>query len=246
MGRAQLLKNKIAVTQHYNNTDDFVEQFSDNHFRDEAILLKGARAFAFEKIAALLQRKVHQTVMEINLTAMAHNLKQYQRELKPGVKLMAMVKAFGYGSGGAEVAALLQFHKVDYLAVAYADEGVDLRKAGISLPIMVMNIDEAALEALVQYDLEPELFSFNLLNTFAGFLNKQGIAQYPVHIKLDTGMHRLGFEAHDMPALTALLVTNRQLVVRSAFSHLAASEGPRRRCIYPAPGKCVCRLLQTN
>ncbi len=221
-----LLRNKIAVTQHYNNTEDFIQQFSDNHFRDEAILLKGARAFAFEKIAALLQRKVHQTLMEVNLTAMANNLKQYQRELKPGVKIMAMVKAFGYGSGGAEVAAVLQFHKVDYLAVAYADEGVDLRKAGISLPIMVMNIDEAAFEALIQYDLEPELFSFKLLNAFVGFLRTQGIGQYPVHIKLDTGMHRLGFEAHDMPALTTILASNRQLVVRSSFSHLAASEDP--------------------
>ncbi len=221
-----LLKNTIAVTQHYNDTEAFIQQFAENHFRDEAILLKGARAFAFEKIAAILQRKVHQTLMEINLTAMAHNLKQYQQQLKPGVKLMAMVKAFGYGSGGAEVASLLQFHKVDYLAVAYADEGVELRKAGISLPIMVMNIDDAAFEALVQYDLEPELFSFNILTAFAAFVNKQGIKQYPVHIKIDTGMHRLGFEAHDMPALTALLAANRQLVIRSAFSHLAASEDP--------------------
>lgn len=221
-----LLKNTIAVTQHYNDTEGFIQQFAENHFRDEAILLKGARTFAFEKIAAILQRKVHQTLMEINLTAMAHNLKQYQQQLKPGVKLMAMVKAFGYGSGGAEVASLLQFHKVDYLAVAYADEGVELRKAGISLPIMVMNIDDAAFEALVQYDLEPELFSFNILMAFAAFVSKQGIKQYPVHIKIDTGMHRLGFEAHDMPALTALLAANRQLVIRSAFSHLAASEDP--------------------
>ena len=221
-----IIKNKIAVTQHYKNTDDFVSQFSDTHFKDEAILLKGARAFAFEKIAALLQRKVHQTLMEINLTAMAHNLKQYQQQLKPGVKLMAMVKAFGYGSGGAEVAALVQFHKVDYLAVAYADEGVELRKAGISLPIMVMNIDEAAFEALIQYDLEPELFSFNLLSSFISFIKKQGIQQYPVHIKIDTGMHRLGFEARDMPALINILINNKQLVIRSVFSHLAASEDP--------------------
>ena len=221
---AGLLKNAVAVTQHYITTEAFIQQFSGNNFRNEAILLKGARAFGFEKISSLLEKKVHQTLMEINLTAMAHNLKQYQQQLNPGVKLMAMVKAFGYGSGGAEVANVLQFHKVDYLAVAYADEGIELRKAGISLPILVMNIDTAAFEALVQYDLEPELFSFNILTAFAVFLKKQGIQQYPVHIKLDTGMHRLGFEEHDMPALNALLQSNRHLAIRSVFSHLAASE----------------------
>ncbi|HWB26071.1 MAG TPA: bifunctional UDP-N-acetylmuramoyl-tripeptide:D-alanyl-D-alanine ligase/alanine racemase [Chitinophagaceae bacterium] len=221
---AAALKNAVAITQHYATTDTFVSQFSNNHFRNEAILLKGARKFGFERIAGLLERKVHQTLLEINLTAMVHNLKQYQQQLKPGVKLMAMVKAFGYGSGGAEVANVLQFHKVDYLAVAYADEGIELRKAGISLPVMVMNIDDAAFEALVQYNLEPELFSFNILASFALFVKKQGIQQYPVHIKIDTGMHRLGFEEQDMPALTALLVNNPQLVVKSVFSHLAASE----------------------
>jgi len=216
--------NKILQTQHYQSTENFVQQFSANHFRNEAILLKGARVFGFEKIVALLEKKVHQTTMEINLTAMVHNLKQYQQQLKPGVKLMAMVKAFGYGSGGAEVANILQFHKVDYLAVAYADEGIELRKAGTSLPILVMNIDEAAFEAIIQNDLEPELFSFHILSAFSSFLKKQGIQQYPVHIKLDTGMHRLGFEVHDIDALCTLLSNNRQLVVRSAFSHLAASE----------------------
>lgn len=219
-----VLQNVVAITQHYTSTDSFIQQFSANHFRNEAILLKGARAFEFEKIAALLEKKVHQTVMEVNLTAMAHNLRQYQQQLRPGVKLMAMVKAFGYGSGGAEVANVLQFHKVDYLAVAYADEGIELRKAGISLPIMVMNIDTAAFEALVEHNLEPELFSFNLLTAFAAFIKKQGIQQYPVHIKIDTGMHRLGFEEQDIEALTALLTSNRQLVIKSVFSHLAASE----------------------
>ncbi|HVX51916.1 MAG TPA: bifunctional UDP-N-acetylmuramoyl-tripeptide:D-alanyl-D-alanine ligase/alanine racemase [Chitinophagaceae bacterium] len=221
---SDIIKNAVPVTQHYSGTASFVLQFSNSHFRNEAILLKGARAFGFETIAALLERKVHQTVMEINLSAMAHNLGQYRQQLAAGVKLMAMVKAFGYGSGGAEVANLLQFHKVDYLAVAYADEGIELRKAGISLPIMVMNIDAAAFEALVQYDLEPELFSFSILNAFTSFLKKHGMQQYPVHIKIDTGMHRLGFEAHDIPALTTLLAGNQQLVVKSVFSHLASSE----------------------
>jgi alanine racemase len=219
-----IIKNAVAVTQHYSTTDVFIQQFSINHFRNEAILLKGARLFAFEKIAGLLEKKVHQTVLEINLTAMAYNLMQYRQQLNPGVKLMAMVKAFGYGAGGAEVANVLQFHKVDYLAVAYADEGIELRKAGISLPILVMNIDAAAFEALVQYNLEPELFSFNILTAFAAFIKKQGIQQYPVHIKLDTGMHRLGFEQQDVEALCALLAGNRHIAVKSVFSHLAASE----------------------
>jgi len=222
----QSLTKQIPITQHFHNTNSFAEQFSANHFRNEAILLKGARVFGFEKIVSLLERKVHQTVMEINLTAMAHNLNQYRSRLNNGVKLMAMVKAFAYGSGSAEVANLLQFHKADYLAVAYADEGVELRKAGISLPIMVMNVDEAAFETIVQNDLEPELFSFNILQSFNSFLQQEGLQQYPVHIKLDTGMHRLGFEEKDLPVLLPLLQNNHHIAVRSVFTHLAASEDP--------------------
>jgi alanine racemase len=221
-----LLKNKIAVTQHYHDTTSFMEHFSANHFRNEAILLKGARVFGFEKIVSLLEKKVHQTVMEINLTAMVHNLNQYRSKLKKHVKIMAMVKAFAYGSGSAEVANLLQFHKVDYLAVAYADEGVELRKAGIGIPIMIMNVDEAAFETLVQYNLEPELFSANIFRAFSAFLQQEGLYQYPVHIKLDTGMHRLGFEEKDLSILLPLLQHNNHIVVKSVFSHLAASEDP--------------------
>ncbi len=221
-----LIKNKIAITQHYNTTASFIQYFSTSHFRDEVILLKGARIFGFEKIMPLLEKKVHQTLMEINLTAIVHNLNEYRSQLKKGVKLMAMVKAFAYGSGSAEVANLLQFHKVDYLAVAYADEGVELRKAGISLPIMVMNVDEAAFETIVQHNLEPELFSLPIFEAFKSFLIKQGLLRYPVHIKLDTGMHRLGMEEKDMPALLPLLNHNQQMVVQTVFSHLAASEDP--------------------
>lgn len=220
----QQLKNKIAVTQHYNNTDSFIQHFSANHFRNEAILLKGARIFEFEKIVALLEKKVHQTVMEVNLNAIVHNLNEYKSRLQSGVKIMAMVKAFAYGSGSAEVASLLQFHKIDYLAVAYADEGVELRKAGIHLPIMVMNVDDAAFEAIIENNLEPELFSFNIFNAFLNFLQKNGLQKYPVHLKIDTGMHRLGFEEKDLPALLPLLKNNPYIVVQSAFSHLAASE----------------------
>lgn len=169
----QSLINNILVTQHYQDTASFIEHFSANHFRNETILLKGARVFSFEKIVSLLERKVHQTVMEINLTAMVHNLNQYRSRLNKGVKLMAMVKAFAYGSGSAEVAALLQFHKVDYLAVAYTDEGVELRKAGISMPIMVMNVDEAAFETIVQHNLEPELFLRKFFNHSILFFSKK-------------------------------------------------------------------------
>lgn len=216
-----------ARVEQYATTDLFLQQVNANHFRNEAILLKGARTFTFEQIVSMLARRVHQTVMEINLSALSHNLKQYQQQLRPGTRLMAMVKAFGYGSGSAEVASVLQFHQVDYLAVAYADEGVDLRKAGISLPILVLNADEAAFETLVQYNLEPELFSFPILESFLHFLEQQALESYPIHLKLDTGMHRLGFEAHDMPALRELLERyGNRIAVRSVFSHLAASEDP--------------------
>lgn len=224
---AVLTSLPVRVEQ-YTGTQVFLQQLTANHFRNEAILLKGGRVFAFEQIVTALARKVHQTVMEINLTALSHNLKQYQQQLQPGTKLMAMVKAFGYGSGSAEVANVLQFHKVDYLAVAYADEGVDLRKAGISLPILVLNVDEAAFETLVQYNLEPELFSFPILQSFVHFLEQQALEQYPVHLKLDTGMHRLGFEQQDLPALGMVLQQNRsRLAVRSVFSHLASSDDPQ-------------------
>lgn len=220
------LQQQFAITQHYPDTAAFIHQFNASQFRNEAILLKGARAFAFESIAALLEKKVHQTVLEINLNAIVHNLNEYRSRLKKGVKVMAMVKAFAYGSGSTEVAGLLQFHKVDYLAVAYADEGVELRKAGINLPIMVMNADEAAFETIVQHNLEPELFSFSILKAFHAFLERQALLQYPVHIKLDTGMHRLGFEEDKVNELAAYLQQYRQVAVQSVFSHLAASEDP--------------------
>ncbi len=222
-----ILGQQSFLVEQYDQTEDFIHQFNTNHFRNEAILLKGARVFEFEKLVQLFDKKVHQTVMEINLTSVAHNLKEYQRELKPGVKLMAMVKAYGYGSGSAEVANVLQFHKVDYLAVAYADEGIDLRKSGIRMPIMVLNVDEAAFEAVVEYNLEPELYSFEILQSFVAFVKHQGIQSYPVHIKLDTGMHRLGFEEKDVDALTSILTENKNsIVIKSVLSHLAASEDP--------------------
>lgn len=214
----------IEQTNFYNTTDDFLQQATHHQFSNDYILLKGARVFAFERINHWLEQKVHQTIMEINLSAMVHNVKQYQQKLLPTTKLMAMVKAFSYGSGSVEVARLLQFHKVDYLAVAYADEGVDLRKAGITLPIMVMNVDEAGFDALVEHNLEPEIYSFNIYNSFQQYLLQQGIQQFPIHIKLNTGMNRLGFEVDEAETLAKRLITQQTFVVKSVFSHLVASE----------------------
>lgn len=214
----------IEQTAFYTSTADFIHQFHAQHFYDETILLKGARFFEFELISHLLEQQVHQTVLEINLNAITHNLKTYQELLKPDVKLMAMVKAFSYGSGSFEIANLLQFHKVDYLAVAYADEGVDLRKAGISLPIMVMNAEEITFDVLMQYNLEPELFSFGIFDAFENYIKRSGVHNYPVHIKLDTGMRRLGFEQPDIKTLCERLRSTTLFKVQSVFSHLAASD----------------------
>ncbi len=170
--------------------------------------------------------KVHQTVLEVNLSAMIHNLKEYQGYLRPETKLMAMVKAFSYGSGSAEVASVLQYHKVDYLAVAYADEGVELRKAGIHMPIMVMNPEVVTFDSIIEYHLEPELYSFNMFQSFNKFLEKEGIQKFPVHLKIDTGMHRLGFERDQINELIIELKSNNRFVVKSVFSHLAGSEDP--------------------
>jgi len=208
----------------FTTTADYVKQFRSFQFRDETILIKGARIFAFEDIVHLLEQKVHQTVLEINLNAIAHNLKEYQKNLEPSTKVMAMVKAFAYGSGGAEIAGILQYHKVDYLGVAYADEGVELRKAGITLPIMVMNSEESAFESIVENDLEPELYSFEMLQSFDSFLKQEGLQQYPVHIEIETGMNRLGFAISDIEKLVDKLKTTSSFKIQTVFSHLAASE----------------------
>jgi alanine racemase len=219
-----LFTEAVAQTVFYLSVEDFLLQTTTHHFKDEFILLKGARVFAFERISKWLEQKVHQTVMEINLSAMAHNLKAYQNYLQPSTKLMAMVKAFSYGSGTAEVARLLQFHKVDYLAVAYADEGVELRKADIGLPIMVMNTDEAGFDALIEYNLEPEIYSFRMYEAFHHYLQQQAITQFPVHIKLNTGMNRLGFDEPDVMSIASLLKQHNTMMVKSVFSHFTSSE----------------------
>ncbi len=206
----------------YPDTEIFLEKIAEHDFREETILLKGARTFAFERIARRLEQKAHKTVLEVNLSALAHNLKTYQRLLQPGTKMMVMVKAEGYGAGSAQVAKLLAFHQVDYLGVAYADEGIALRQAGVNLPILVLNPEPASFDALWRFRLEPEVYSLPMLDEIAMF----AWAEKPLalHLKLDTGMHRLGFEPGDIPLLLEKLRELPHLRVASVFSHLAASD----------------------
>ena len=195
-------------------------QLSDR-FQNAIVLVKGARVFQFEKIVQQLQKKIHGTVMEVDLGAMVHNLNFFKSRLKSGVKLMAMVKAFAYGSGSEEVAGLLQYHKVDYLGVAYADEGVELRKNHIVLPIMVMNPSEESFSQLLDYSLEPEVYSLSILKSLVDFLKGKPCK---IHLKLDTGMHRLGFEEQHLPELIEILKSNSNLQVGAIFSHLAGAD----------------------
>lgn len=208
----------------FESTEAFIAQIPALQFVDETILLKGARVFRFEKISNSLEYKVHETLLEINLHALRHNLKVYREQLLPGVRVMAMVKAFSYGSGSYEIASLMQHAGVEYLAVAYADEGADLRRNGITLPIMVMNTEESGFESILKYNLEPEIYSFNIYHAFRDYLQQQGKEQYPVHIKIDTGMHRLGFEEYDLAQLCEELQHEKAFKVVSVFSHLAGSD----------------------
>jgi len=211
----------------YNSTVEFLSNYNNTFFINETVLLKGARAFSFEDISKIIQQKAHETVLEINLNAIVHNLNYFRSKLKPDTKIMAMVKAFSYGSGSFEIANVLQFHRVDYLAVAYADEGVELRKAGITLPIMVMNPEEQSYDTMIQYNLEPEIFSFRILGMFDEAVKRntsKNKEAFPIHIKLDTGMHRLGFEEKDLNELVVRIKNNKNLKIRSVFSHLAASD----------------------
>jgi len=210
----------------FNSTDEFVKRFNGNDFRNEIILLKGARVFEFEKIGKLLEQQIHQTVLEVSLDAISHNLNEFRSHLNPGTRIMAMVKAFAYGAGPAEIAALMEYQRVSYLAVAYADEGVELRNAGVTLPVMVMNPDPSSADLMMKYSLEPEIFSFGTFEKFTLAAARQGILNYPVHIKIDTGMHRLGFMPEDIPVLANKISQSESLKVVSVFSHLAASEDP--------------------
>ena len=199
------------------------EEFKQLH--DEMILIKGARPFGFDRITEQLEQKVHETILEVNLTAMVDNLNYYRSFLKPETKLVCMVKADAYGAGAVEVAKTLQDHRVDYLAVAVADEGVTLRKNGITQNIMIMNPEMTAFKTMFDYDLEPEVYSFRLMDALIRAAEKQGITGWPVHIKLDTGMHRLGFDPEkDMEELIRRLKHQNAIIPRSVFSHFVGSD----------------------
>ncbi|MFK5857636.1 MAG: bifunctional UDP-N-acetylmuramoyl-tripeptide:D-alanyl-D-alanine ligase/alanine racemase [Bacteroidota bacterium] len=213
----------------FETTDDFIKNYSFASFVNQTILLKGARVFEFERLSQILQQKAHETVLEINFNKLIDNLNQFKLKLEPTTKVMAMVKAFSYGSGSFEIANVLQYHNVDYLAVAYADEGVELRKAGINLPIMVMSPEEQAFDTMIRHQLEPEIFSFRTLELLESTIERNALPQnkpVKIHIKIDTGMHRLGFMPSDVPKLITRLNANSLIYVQSVFSHFISSDNP--------------------
>ena len=207
------------------NVDDFLQSSVFHNMHDEIVLLKGARPFGFERISELLEQKVHETILEVDLNAVVENLNHYRSFMKPETKIVCMIKADAYGAGAVEIAKTLQDHRVDYLAVAVADEGVTLRKAGITQNIIVMNPEMSSFKTLFDYDLEPEVYSFRLMDALIQAARKEGITGWPVHLKLDTGMHRLGFDPrHDIDKLIDRLKHQTAIIPRSVFSHFVGSD----------------------
>ncbi|MBS7333488.1 MAG: bifunctional UDP-N-acetylmuramoyl-tripeptide:D-alanyl-D-alanine ligase/alanine racemase [Weeksellaceae bacterium] len=214
-----------SYVRSYKSTDDFLKQFKIQNVYDEAILLKGARPFHLEKIAEELETRSHDTVLEINLQNLIENIKTYRSLLKPTTKMMCMVKANSYGVGSFEVANVLENNGVDYLGVAIADEGKELRKAGISVPIIVMNPEQSSYSTVIEYQLEPEIYSFRVLDLFVKKLKEKQISRpYPIHIKLETGMNRLGFHESEYDHLIETLKNTPQVYVQSIFTHLATAD----------------------
>ena len=211
-----------ANSQFYEDTEHFLRQEERDNFNNQIILIKGARAFQFEYIAGFLQKQSHSTILEVDLDAMVHNLNHF-RSLTDA-HIAVMVKAFSYGSGSREIASLLQYHRVDYLMVAFADEGIELRAAGITIPIAVMNPEREAFDNMIMFNLEPEIYALDILEDFNRALNKHGIKRFPVHIKLNTGMNRSGFDEQDLPRLLEFFKTEHSVYIRSMFSHLAGSD----------------------
>ena len=222
---AQADRIQIAHKQFFADVNHFLASKAFSDLRDELILLKGARPFGFDKITEQLEQKVHETILEVNLNAVVENLNYYRSFLKPETKMVCMIKADAYGAGAVEIAKTLQDHRVDYLAVAVADEGVTLRKAGITANIMIMKPEMTAFKTMFDYDLEPEVYSFRLLDALVKAARKEGITGWPVHIKLDTGMHRLGFDpVDDMFKLIDRLKHQNAIIPRSVFSHFVGSD----------------------
>ncbi len=212
----------------YRSTGRLLEALRDGSLKieNEIVLIKGARRYRFDRITELLEERVHETILEVDLGAMVENLNHFRSMLLPQTRVMCMVKASAYGAGSYEIAKTLQEHRADFLAVAVADEGVELREAGITGSIVIMNPELSAFKAMFNHKLEPEIYNFHLLDALIRAAEREGITHFPVHVKLDTGMHRLGFEADEVPELIRRLKAQDALIVRSVFSHLVASDDP--------------------
>ena len=222
---AQADRIQIADKQFFMDVPHFLSSEAFSGLRNELILLKGARPFGFDQITEQLEQKVHETILEVNLNAVVENLNYFRSFLKPDTKMVCMIKADGYGAGAVEIAKTLQDQRVDYLAVAVADEGVTLRKAGITANIMIMNPEMTAFKTMFDYDLEPEVYSFRLMDALIKAARKEGITGWPVHIKFDTGMHRLGFDpVQDIDELIDRLKHQNAIIPRSVFSHFVGSD----------------------
>ncbi len=222
-------KHKFENCLTFSDTADFIANFEKLVFANETILIKGARSFEFEEIVALLEKKTHETVLEVNMNSLSYNLNFFKAKLKPETKMMMMVKAYSYGSGGLEIAKLLEHHKVDYLGVAFTDEGIMLKNGGIKTPIMVLNPESTSFSAIIQYGLEPEIYSLKGLQAFLRIAKQKNLSHFPIHIKLDTGMHRLGFEEDNIDELIATLKENSHVKVQSILSHMATSDDEKHR-----------------
>ncbi len=219
---------EVKDKQFFQTTKELIASGVLASLRGDVVLVKGARAFHFDEVTDLLELKVHETILEINLNALVDNLNYYRNKLKPETKLMCMVKASAYGAGPFEVAKTLEEHRVDYLAVAVADEGADLRKAGITCPIIIMNPEVTAFKTMFAYRLEPNIYGFRILEDLIKAAEREGVSNFPIHIKIDTGMHRLGFDPYnDMKPLVERLNRQSAVIPRSVFSHLVGSDSSR-------------------
>jgi Alr-MurF fusion protein len=209
----------------FETTDAFLQQFTKGQFNNEAILLKGSRPFEFERISHALEQKANRTALQINMNALIHNLNYFRSKLNARTRLMVMVKAFSYGSGTYEISNMLQFQRTDYLAVAFADEGIQLRESGIVLPILVMNPEATSFDLMINYALEPEIYNLKEFHLFREAAKRKGI-KFPVHIKLDTGMHRLGFMENEIDELIQDIALSDEVSIKSIFTHLAGADDP--------------------
>jgi len=220
------LFSDIPIRRFYEDTDSFIHSEERESFRGMTLLLKGARIFRFENVAAFLQKRSHTTILEVDLDAMAHNLNCFRSLLPKGTMTAVMVKAFTYGAGSVEVASMLQYQGVDYLMVAYSDEGVELRSKGITVPIGVMNPEPESFDDIIEFNLEPEIYSMEMLRSFEEALIRHGEENYPVHIKLNTGMNRSGLDTEEIQELLDFYGIHRCSIIRSVFSHLATADDP--------------------